>query len=169
VTAETIQAIVFYTLAAAVVVSCGIVVFARDIVHSVFALFFTLLGVAGFFALLGADFLAVTQVVVYVGGILVLVLFGILLTGRTPLLLGLTSRRTYFLATLAGAVVFSILVAVVAKTPWVETAANSEPQPTVQALGQLLLGRYLFPFEFVSLTLLAALIGAAYLVRRDDR
>jgi NADH-quinone oxidoreductase subunit J len=125
--------------------------------------------VAGFFALLGADFLAVTQVVVYVGGILVLLLFGILLTSRTPLLLSLTSQRPYLLATAAGAGVFAIVMVIVSRTDWVETAAQSEPQPTVEALGQLLLGRYLFPFEFSSLTLLAALIGAAYLVRRDDR
>jgi NADH-quinone oxidoreductase subunit J len=168
-TPETIQAIIFYILAMMVIASCAVVVFARDIVHSVFALFFTLVSVAGFFALLGADFLAVTQVVVYVGGILVLLLFGILLTSRTPLILGLTPQRTYLLATAAGAVVFAILMVIVGRTDWVEAAAKSEPQPTVEALGQLLLGRYLFPFEFSSLTLLAALIGAAYLVRRDDR
>lgn len=168
-TAESIQAIVFYLLAVVIVVSCGIVVFAQDIVQCVFALFFTLAAVAGLYALLGADFLAVTQVVVYIGGILVLVLFGILLTSRTRLVLGLTSRRTYLLATLAGAAVFALLLLVVIHTHWAGPAAGSEPQPTVAALGQLLLGRYLFPFEFASLTLLAALIGAAYLVRRDDR
>jgi len=168
-TAESIQAVVFYALGAVIVISCGIVVFARDIVHSVFALFFTLLAVAGLFALLGADFLAVTQVVVYVGGILVLLLFGILLTGRMPLVLGLTTQRTYWLATLAGAVVFAIVLAIVTGNEWAPPGGQTEPQPTVEALGKLLLGRYLFPFEFASLTLLAALIGAAYLVRRDDR
>jgi len=168
-TAQTIQAIVFYSLAAMLIVSCVIVVFAQNISHSVFALFFTLGAVAGLYALLGADFLAVTQVIVYIGGILVLLLFGILLTSRTPLVLGLTSRRTYPPAIVAGAVVFAILMIVVSRTTWTSAAAATVPQPTTAALGQLLLGRYLFLFEFSSLTLLAALVGAAYLVRRDDR
>jgi NADH-quinone oxidoreductase subunit J len=168
-TPETIQAIIFYCLAAMVVVSCAIVVFSRDIVHSCFGLFFALMAVAGFYALLGADFLAVTQVVVYVGGILVLLLFGILLTSRTPLVLGLTSRRTYLLAAGAGAIVFLILLLVVIQTHWMAAQPMTEPKPTIEALGNLLLGPYLFPFEFSSLTLLAALIGAAYLVRRSDQ
>lgn len=168
-TVETIQAIVFYALAAMVVISGAIVIFAQNIAFSVFALFFTLGAIAGFYVLLGADFLAVTQIIVYIGGILVLLLFGILLTSRTPLILGLTSRRTYFLATLAGLAVFVILLVVVIQTDWVSAGAATEPQPTAAELGRLLLGRYLFLFEFSSLTLLAALIGAAYLVRRDDR
>jgi len=168
-TPETIQAIIFYFLAAVLVVSCFFVVFSRDIVHSCFGLFFTLMAVAGFYALLGADFLAVTQVVVYVGGILVLLLFGILLTSRTPLVLGLTSRRTYLLATGAGLIIFLLLLAVVTQTHWMAVQAATEPEPTIARLGDLLLGEYLFPFEFSSLTLLAALIGAAYLVRRSDR
>jgi NADH-quinone oxidoreductase subunit J len=169
-TVETIQALVFYGLAAVVLVSCAFVVFSQKIEHACFGLFFTLVAVAGFFALLGADFLAVTQVVVYVGGILVLLLFGILLTSRTPLLLGLTSRRTYLLATLAGAGVFAILMVVVWQIGLAQYPAVAPPRDsTIESLGQLLLGRYLFPFEFASLTLLAALIGAAYLVRRKDR
>ena len=168
-TVQIVQTLVFYFLVVVVMISCGIVVFAQSIVHSVFALFFTLMAMAGFYVLLGADFLAVTQVVVYVGGILALLLFGILLTSRTPIILGLTSRRTYLLATLAGTVVFAILMVVVGQTTWVETGAQTAPEPTIELLGKLLLGRYLFPFEFASLTLLAALVGAAYLVRRDDR
>lgn len=165
---ETIQAVVFYFLVLVAVISCGIVVFARSIVHSVFALFFTLLSVAGFYALLGADFLAVTQVVVYVGGILALLLFGILLTTRIQLVLGLTSRRTYLLAALAGAVIFAVLMIAVGEVSRVGTPPVGEAEPTVESLGRMLLGTYLFPFEFASLTLLAALAGAAYLVRRDD-
>ena len=168
-TPETIQAIVFYALAAMVVISCVIVVFSNSIVHSVFALFFTLGAVAGLYALLSADFLAVTQVVVYIGGILVLMLFGILLTSRTPIILGLTTRRTYPLATLAGAAVFAILMLVLARSNWVgAAAATTDAQSTIEPLGRLFLGQYLFPFEFSSLTLLAALLGAAYLVRRGD-
>jgi NADH-quinone oxidoreductase subunit J len=168
-TPETVQGMTFYFLVAIIVISCSIVVFARNIVHSVFSLFFTLLGVAGMYALLGADFLAVTQVIVYVGGILALLLFGILLTSRTRLVLGLPTRRKTILTSAVGLVVFGILMLVVLKTAWVTQAAGEPLEPTIDRLGQLLLGRYLFPFEFASLTLLAALVGAGFLVRRNDR
>jgi len=168
-TPAVIQAVVFYFLAAMVVASCAVVVFAKNIVNSVFALFFTLFGIAGFYALLGADFLAVTQVIIYVGGILVLLLFGILLTNRAPIVLGLTTRRTYLLGVVAGAVVFAILIAAIHGMGGALESRLPEPKPTTESLGRLILGRYLFPFEFASLTLLAALVGAAYLVRRDDK
>ncbi|MBM3334428.1 NADH-quinone oxidoreductase subunit J [Candidatus Sumerlaeota bacterium] len=167
--AQIVQSLVFYLLAALVVISCAIVVFAQNIVHAVFALFVTLLAVAGFYALLGADFLAVTQVVVYVGGILVLLLFGILLTSRMPIILGLTTRRTYLLAVLAGSVVLALLTTVIIGSGFFGQHVTAQPKPTIESLGELLLGRYLFPFEFASLTLLVALIGAAYLVRRSGR
>ncbi|MCX8037566.1 MAG: NADH-quinone oxidoreductase subunit J [Candidatus Sumerlaeia bacterium] len=165
---EIVQAVIFYFLAAMLVVSCAIVVFSHSIVNACFALLFTLLAVAGFYALLGADFLAVTQVVVYVGGILVLLLFGILLTSPLPIVLGVATRRTYYLAVAAGAAVFAMLMIIV-RAFWAGQPAVPEQQSTLEALGMLLLGKYLFPFEFASLTLLAALIGAAYLVRRNDR
>ena len=170
-TAETVQALVFYFLAGIVLVSGAVVVYARRIYHSVFALFFLLLSVAGFYAMLGADFLAVTQVVVYVGGILALLLFGILLTSRTPLVLGLVSRRTYVVATLVGAGVFVLVVVVLFKTPWTDIIQEAETQAksTVEPIGEAFLTRYIFPFEFASITLLAALVGAAYLVRRSDK
>lgn len=170
-TTQTVQALAFYFLAAVLLASGTFVVFARRIYHCVFALFFTLLSVAGFYAMLNADFLAVTQVVVYVGGILALLLFGILLTSRTPLVLGLVSRRTYLVATVAGLCVFALLILVIRETSWagITPATQAQPESTIEPLGRLLLTRYLFPFEFASLTLLAALVGAAYLVRRDDR
>ncbi len=165
---EVIQALVFYLLSAMLAVSCGIVVFSHSIVHACFALLFTLLAIAGFYALLGADFLAVTQVVVYVGGILVLLLFGILLTSPLPIVLGVASRRTYYLAVAAGAAVFVVLLIII-RAFWGGQPVAAGRESTLEALGTLLLGKYLFPFEFASLTLLAALIGAAYLVRRSDR
>jgi len=168
-TAQTVQSVIFYLLVVLVVGSSAIVVFAQNIVHAVFALFVTLLAVAGFYAMLGADFLAVTQVVVYVGGILALLLFGILLTSRMPIILGLITRRTYFLATLVGLMVFAILTTVIIQADWLRGQIQMQPKPTIEPLGELLLGRYLFPFEFASLTLLVALIGAAYLVRRGGR
>src|SRR5262245_65705456 len=78
----SVGAVVFYVLAAITVGSAGVVVFARSLIYSAFALLFTFFGVGGLYLLLGADFLAATQLLVYVGGILVLLLFGVMLTHK---------------------------------------------------------------------------------------
>ena len=72
----------FWLLTAVVLLSAAVAAFARSIVQAAYALFFTLLGMAGYYALLGSGFLAITQVIIYVGGILVLLMFGVLLTNR---------------------------------------------------------------------------------------
>jgi TM2 domain-containing membrane protein YozV len=78
----TPEVAIFWTLAALTVGSATVVVLARSLIYSAFALLFTFLGVAGLYLLLGADFLATTQLLVYVGGILVLLLFGVMLTHK---------------------------------------------------------------------------------------
>ena len=75
--------IIFYFFAVVTVGSAMVVVFSKNIVYSAFALLFTFFGVAGIYVLLNADFLAITQLLVYVGGILVLLLFGVMLTSNT--------------------------------------------------------------------------------------
>jgi NADH-quinone oxidoreductase subunit J len=74
--------IIFYFFAVITIVSAGIVVFSRNIIYSAFSLLFTFFGVAGLYVLLNADFIAVAQLLIYVGGILVLLLFGVMLTNN---------------------------------------------------------------------------------------
>src|SRR5438046_3678724 len=80
--ATVVSKVIFYLFAALTVASAAIVVFSRSLIYSAFALLFTFFGVAGLYVLLGADFLAATQLLVYVGGILVLLLFGVMLTHK---------------------------------------------------------------------------------------
>lgn len=162
------QVLIFWLLAAMIAVSAVVATFARNIVNSAYGLFFALLAIAGVYVLLGADFLAVTQVVIYVGGILVLLLFGVLLTNRRFEDLVMPSRRSFIAAGVAGAAIFGVLCAIFVTAHWPITA-RANPEGTTQPLGFMLLQNYLLPFEFSSLTLLAALIGAAYLVRRKER
>src|SRR5881275_2385538 len=76
------ESAVFWVFATMTVASAAVVVLARSLIYSAFALLFTFFGVAGLYVLLGADFLAATQLLVYVGGILVLLLFGVMLTHK---------------------------------------------------------------------------------------
>jgi len=183
----------FYSAATLVLVTAIIATFAESIVNAAFALFFTLAGMAGLYLLLGADFLAVTQVIIYVGGILVLMLFGVLLTNRSIATLRLETSRSHFIAAgITGAIFFALLLVVISHTTWkyesskapslVETIGTTTPDPapkpllkdknelspTTAEIGANLLTKYLLPFEISSMTLLVALLGAAYLVRRRE-
>jgi len=162
------ELIAFWSLAALIVLSAATAAFTRSIVNAAFALFFSLLGVAGIYALLGADFLAVTQVVIYVGGILVLLLFGILLTNRSLEALLQSSRRSAWIAVFIGAAILAIITFVLISATWPLRPVQGVGGTTAP-LGVLLLQKYVIAFEFSSLTLLAALVGASYLVRQKER
>jgi NADH-quinone oxidoreductase subunit J len=162
------QVVVFWFLAIVVGISAIVATFARNIVNSAYALFFALLGIAGVYVLLDADFLAVTQVVIYVGGILVLLLFGVLLTNRNLEDLVVSQRRPFLVGIAAGAAIFAVLLVIFGVASW--PVVDRPPlEATTSPIGFVLLQNYLIPFEFSSLTLLAALIGAAYLVRGRGR
>ena len=158
-------AVIFWIFAAVTVGSAAVVVFARSLIYSAFALLFTFFGVAGLYLMLGADFLAATQLLIYVGGILVLLLFGVMLTHKIYDL-DLRSEVTQFLPGLiVAAGVFGILTLTALRTPWAAGAGRA-PSATTEEIGELFLGQYLMPFWAASILLLVALIGAAMIVRR---
>ena len=158
------EAFVFWVFAIVTVASAGVVVLARTLIYSAFALLFTFFGVAGLYVMLGADFLAATQLLIYVGGILVLLLFGVMLTHKIYDL-DLRSETTQLAPGLIVAVgLFVILSATALRTQWASTPLA--PAPTTEAIGRLFMGQYLLPFEAASILLLVALVGAAMIVRR---
>ena len=156
----------FWLIAAITVISAAFVVLNNQLVYSAIALLFTLFGVAGLYVFLWADFIAGVQLLVYVGGILVLIIFGIMLTNR------ISSVRISHKSVqqgVGGAVfiwLFIFLSIVILKTPWLNQTAI-EPASSVAQVGKLLLMKYLLPFEVISVLLLGALIGAATLSRED--
>lgn len=161
----TAEVAIFYVLAALTVGSAAVVVFARSLIYNAFALLFAFLGVAGLYMLLGADFLAATQLLVYVGGILVLLLFGVMLTHKIYDL-DLRSEVTQFVPGVIVALgVFVILSLTALRTEWA-TGKGRAPAVTTTEIGDLFMGRYLLPFEAASVLLLVALMGAAMIVRR---
>ncbi len=128
---------------------------------------FTFFGVAALYVLLMADFLAAAQVLIYVGGVLLLILFGVMLTARTTgvAVTHANMQRPMALFIVAG--VLLVLLTVVFRTPWNALAPPGIERTTAE-LGKLILTTYLLPFEVVSILLLAALIGAVYIARRED-
>jgi NADH-quinone oxidoreductase subunit J len=157
--------IVFYFFAAMTVGSAVVVVFSKNLIHSAFALLFTFFGVAALYVFLGADFLAATQMVIYVGGILVLLIFGVMLTHKISEM-KLKSETYQFWPGLAlVTIVFGTLVTVMIRTTW-HTQEAQPANPTTAAIGELFMKEYILPFEIASIFLLIALIGAAMIVRR---
>ena len=163
----------FYAFAALTIGSGLLAATARKIVHSAFSLLATFFGVAGIYAVLGSDFMAVTQVVVYVGGILVLLVFGVLLTDRVPDEYRVTRPRNYLPAVLAAGLVFCGLAWAIGGTSWSRLPhVLDDPgaaTPTTAELGRSLLTDYLLPFEFASILLLVVLVGAARVARGGTR
>jgi NAD(P)H-quinone oxidoreductase subunit 6 len=159
--------LVFYALAAMVIGCAAVVAFSRNMLHSALALLGTLAGVAGLYLHLGADFLGITQLLIYVGGILVLVLFAVLLTTQIGDVKASNTSlgRALALPVAAGAGVG--LVALVTWVRWPETEAVAAP--TTARLGDAFLREYLLPFELASIVLLMALVGAMVLARRAVR
>ena len=157
---------VFYLLALMVVVPAFYVAITRNVVRAGFALIGAFFGIAGLFAWLGADFLAGTQMLVYAGGILVLLLFGVMLTQQASALQLPGKAARLLPATLVSVGIAAVLVIVALTSRWA-TRIPREPEPTTAAIGQLLLTRFIIPFEVASVLLLAVMVGAAVIARRD--
>ncbi len=157
--------IIFYFLAAMTVGSAILVATLPNIVYSAVALLFSFAGVAGLYVFLSADFLAATQLLVYVGGILILILFAVFLSNRISD--GKVTNPTHFRLPAAAIclVLFGVLSYAAVSTPY--AVKKGVYLPTTADIGELLMTRYLLPFEVASVLLLAALIGAALLSRPD--
>ncbi|MFH1811129.1 MAG: NADH-quinone oxidoreductase subunit J [Pseudomonadota bacterium] len=172
----TLSDIVFYFFALLAVAGAAGVAFSRNIVYSAFSLLAALFGAAALYVFLSADLIAVVQVLVYIGGVLVLILFAIMLTSK----IGNAQGSNLNVGGLAGGAVFALLsiimVYVAVATPWGQVRGPELPvlrdaplQPTTAAIGNALLTDFLLPFEIASVVLLAALIGAVIIARKEMR
>jgi NAD(P)H-quinone oxidoreductase subunit 6 len=162
----SIATAVFYLIALITVVSAGMVAFSRNIIYSAFSLLGTFMGVAGLYIFLGADFVAAVQVLIYVGGILVLILFAVMLTHRITDV-QITNRAAGRIpALIVVGVLIYLLIDTIKETPWAK-AKEVVYAATTAKIGDLFLYTYLLPFELASLVLLAALIGAVVLSRKE--
>lgn len=158
---------IWFLFAGLGLLGAGTVAFAKNVVHCGFGLLAALASVAAMYAFLGADFLVAAQVVVYVGGILVLILFGVMMTHRIiP-----SSLREELVQPVAAALValllFGLSLLMIFGTHWDTLRDPGLMVPTTRALGRAFLTDWLYPFEFASVLLLVAMIGAAMLTRES--
>ncbi len=151
--------LIFYLFSLLTLGAAAVMVFSKNIVHSAFALMFSLIGIAVLYVLLYADFIAATQLLVYVGGILILILFGLMLTTQGYTFNFATITVNLLPASIASGAVAILLIFAFTSTQWVlnEPVEHSE---TVHGLGILLMQDYVLPFIIAGVLLLIAIIGA---------
>jgi NADH:ubiquinone oxidoreductase subunit 6 (subunit J) len=162
----TVSQVVFIVLSAVALLGAVGVVLNRNLFRSALFLVLSFVGVAGFYILLGADLLAMIQLLVYVGAISILIVFAIMLSHRI-MAPGFKARNEQWLMGLITAVVlFGVLVFVLLSVQWPVVQADV-PQNAISKLGQALIGadQYVLPFEVASILLLVALVGAVVIAR----
>ncbi len=169
---------IFFLLSAILSVAGAIlVVVSKNLMHSCVYLLASLLGVAGLYVTLSADFVAATQLMVYVGGVVILMLFAVMLTRGTDSnvenkfglskIPGMGNKKTYVIASVWSLVIVGI-IAMIIKNVSKTLPGKLETETfnsTVEALGTLLVTDHILAFEFSSILLLGALVGAAIIAR----
>ncbi|MFO0555643.1 MAG: NADH-quinone oxidoreductase subunit J [Polyangiaceae bacterium] len=156
----------FGIIAACVLLAALFVVRSQNLVHATLWLGLTLVGTAALYAMLGASFLAGVQVLLYVGGVMTLMLFGVMLTRRHDGLVVQAERMPPLRGAVVAAGFFGVLAAAIAKS---ELPSTSAPSPVeTAAVGAALFRDHVLAFEVLSVLLLAAIIGAVAIARRRD-
>jgi NADH-quinone oxidoreductase subunit J len=170
-----LSTVIFYVCAALSVFCAVRVVTERNVFHAALYLAMTLTLLAVLYLLLGAEFVAVVQVLVYVGAVIVLIIFAVMLTAQIgDSSVGQTNRLA-LPAALAAAALFAVLQKALLSAPWGPAASSTDVAQApalglsnLQAVGMTLLHDYVYPFELTALILFTALIGAVLIARKDQ-
>ena len=165
----TVSAIVFYLLAAFILISGGLAVTSRKIFRSAIYLLFSMVGIAGLYFWMDYQFIAAVQIVVYVGGIVVLIIFSVFLTHHVGSEMDRPKAMRMAFALLSTGFAFAFCYTILAKNVY-PLAAENAPELTVNRIGEQMLSLtehgYILPFEVVSMLLLAAMIGCIVIALR---
>lgn len=167
----TLLQLMFYLLAAVAIVSAVLVVTRRNPVHSAIFLIITLLSVALLYVQLHAEFLAAVQIILYIGGIMVLFLFVIMLVRLDVAARQAPFNQQWMVAGLATILLLAELLVVIyvgRGTAALPQASAGALQPNTELIGRTLFQTYLLPFEIASLLLLVAMVGAVLMARRRE-
>ena len=159
-----IRGVVFLVFAGMSAIASLFTVTTKNVVHAALGLAAALVGAAGLFILFGAEFVGLAQVLIYVGAVVILFLFGIMLTATPGQRVADNDQRGF--AALVALGVFGVLAAGILATFGSRTIDFEVAFPTTE-LGNALFTKWILPFEAVSILLLAALVGAIVLARRD--
>jgi len=162
---DIILNILFYLFAIVAMGGALAVAASRNIVRSAFALLAVLFSAAAFYALMQMDFIVAVQILIYVGGILVLIIFAIMLTHKITDINVSNESAPSIVTFFASVCVLFAIVMIILYHKW--SVVEKKAEALTAKIGELLANEYLLPFEIISVLLLAALIGAAFLARKE--
>ena len=163
-----LEAVVFYAVAFLVCGSAIGVCVSKNIVRMAVCLFVTLGGVAMMYFLLASNFLGAVQLIVYAGGTLVLLVFGVMLTSKSPWARFDVPKMELLAAAAVAVTLMTCLCAVLTGTDW-HSAQGVVAGATMDQLGKTLLTTYLVPFEVAGVLLMVVMVGAAHLARQEKK
>jgi len=165
----TLEILLFYLFAGLAVIPAVALLITNKVIYAAYLLLVSLLGVAALYVFAGADFLAITQVMIYIGGVIVLLVFGIMLTAKTkdsPTLV-VNSKNTGIAILLALVVFLVLILAILSNQFTQESSEEGSRKTTLSLVGKSLMTDYAFAFEAAGLLILIALIGAVYIAGRQ--
>lgn len=157
----------FWFFAAMTVLPVIYMVLAKNVIRAAFALVATLLGLAALYVLLNATYVAVVQILIYAGGIIILLVFGIMLTKRVSDEGVMTKHHQLLTGSILGIGLLIALIRLIYQTSW-KWDGMDESSDQVKEIGFLMLTDHLFAFELIAFILLLALVGAAFLAKKSD-
>jgi len=172
--------IAFYGFSTLAVGAALAILFTRNVMHAALCLFVTLLGISALYVLARADFLAIAQILIYVGGVLVLLVFGVMLTHRSEressqkANIVLTTHLNHIWGTILALSIFGSLFWLIANTHFLITASQDlagmpASKSTIRQVGVQLMTTHVWAFEVAGILLLVALVGAAYLAMYENK
>ncbi len=146
------------------------VVTSRNLFHAALSLILSLAGVVGYYVLLDAGFLAIVQLLIYIGAISILILFSIMLTRGLMTPRQVQRNEQWWIAALVVFLTFVVLIVALWQMVWpiADDEALRTPNVAISQLGEALVGPYAIPFEIISVLLLVALVGAIVLARETE-
>ncbi len=159
-------AVLFFAFAGLTCVSAWAVVISQNIVRMAVYLLLTLGGAAGLYFMLEAEFLAAIQLIVYAGGTLILIIFGVMLTSKNPFLQLKAASWELYVGTLVGVLLSFTLIFALVSSRLHRMPASAGDVNQVEQIGRGLLSQYLVPFELAAVLLLVVMIAAAYMARK---
>ena len=163
-----ISTVIFGVFSVLVIAGVSLIILKKNLVHAVYAFALVLLGVAALFVLVGAEVLAIVQILLYAGGVVILLAFGIMMTNRLRKDNVYSNERSPILPAIISVSLFAILVYFISKSTFISSSPIGATPDQVAQLGVDFLTDHLIAFELIAFILLVALVGAAYLAKMAD-
>lgn len=149
-----------------IVLGTGVILLSRSVVHAAYALALALIGVAGVYVLMNAELLAVVQILLYAGGVVILLAFGIMMSNRLKDGQVLSGEKNQVLAAVISLGLLALLSFLISTTTW-SLEKGAQPENQIEHIGVAFLTDHIVAFELIAFVLLVALVGAAYLAKKS--